>query len=74
MSIIAQLQNKLSERHKTLQKHQKVLAAIDRAGVSPNTYYRALDPKETVHTPTLERIVVAQKEIIDEYEASLQNI
>lgn len=73
MSIVIKNQDKLSERHKELKKLGKVLITIERAGISPNTYYRALGGDETITADTLAIILVAQKTVIDETNKMLQN-
>lgn len=73
MSIVTKNQDKLSERHKELKRLGKVRIAIERSGVSPNTYYRAINGDETITAYTLSVILVAQKMVIEETDRMLQN-
>lgn len=74
MSIIIENQGKLSERHEELKRLGKVTAAIERADVSPNTYYRAINGDQTMTAPTLAAILSAQKAVISETKKALQKI
>ncbi|WP_428668044.1 hypothetical protein [Runella sp.] len=72
MTTIEQLQAELSERHKLLVRYQKVSVVLERAGLSPNTYNDAVTGKSSVLVPTMDRILTAQNQVIDEYEEELR--
>jgi hypothetical protein len=72
MSIVTENKEKLIKRNDELKKLGKVRVAIARSGVSPNTYYRAINGEDTVTAPTLEAILSAQKVVIAETKKQLQ--
>lgn len=73
MNILQQVNEKLSERHKTLKSLGKLSELLESDGFNRDTYYRALRGDDRVSADTLEAILKAQNTVITKTTKRLQN-